>query len=178
VVIDEAYYEYAAPAPEYADTLDYVRAGENVVVLRTFSKIYGLAGLRVGYGVMRPDIANWLHQTREPFNLNLMAQVSAVAALADTEHLSKTVEMNEAGKTEFYRVLEELGLEYVPTYGNFIWFDTGKESPAVFQALLREGVIVRTGDVFGAPTYLRVTVGTQAENTKFLNALRKVLSSL
>ncbi|MCX6379513.1 MAG: histidinol-phosphate transaminase [Armatimonadetes bacterium] len=177
IIIDEAYYEYAAPSPDYSDALRYVREGENVVVLRTFSKIYGLAGLRVGYGVMRSDIADSLHQTREPFNLNLMAQLSAVAALADQEHVTKTVEMNEAGKADFYRAFEEMGLDYTPTYGNFVWFDTRKNSAAVFQALLREGVITRTGDVFGAPTYLRVTVGTQSENTKFLNALRKTLSS-
>lgn len=178
IVVDEAYCEYAAPSADYSDSLPYVRAGENVVALRTFSKIYGLAGLRVGYGVMRPDIANSLHQTREPFNLNLMAQLSAVAALADQEHVAKTVEMNEAGKADFYRAFEEMGLDYTPTYGNFVWFNTGRDSVAVFQALLREGVITRTGDVFGAPTYLRVTVGTQAENAKFLAALRKVLPNL
>ncbi len=177
IVVDEAYCEYAASSPDFSDALRYVREGENVVALRTFSKIYGLAGLRVGYGVMRPDIANSLHQTREPFNLNLMAQLSAVAALQDQEHVAKTVAMNETGKADFYRAFEEMGLDYTPTYGNLVWFDTGRDSAALFQALLREGVITRTGDVFGAPTYLRVTVGTQTENAKFLNALRKVLAT-
>jgi histidinol-phosphate aminotransferase len=178
VVIDEAYYEYSANSEEYSETLSYVREGKNVVVLRTFSKAYGLAGLRVGYGVMRPDIAGWLNRTREPFNLNLMAQEAAVAALEDSDHVEKTVAMNEAGKAEFYAAFKALGLEYTPTYANFVWFDTGKPSKAIFQALLREGVITRTGDIFGAPTHLRVTIGTQEENTKFLNALRKVLPSL
>lgn len=178
VVIDEAYYEYAANREEYPETLRYVREGRNVVVLRTFSKAYGLAGLRIGYGIMPPDIANWLNHTREPFNVNLMAQEAAVAALADTEHVENTVKMNEAGKQRIYRAFEEMGLTYTPTFANFIWFDSGKNSKAVFQALLHEGVIIRTGDIFGAPSHLRVTVGTEAENEKFLNALKRVLPRL
>ncbi len=178
VVIDEAYYEYAANREGYPETLRYVREGRNVVVLRTFSKAYGLAGLRVGYGIMPPDIANWLNHTREPFNVNLMAQEAALAALSDTEHVDKTVEMNEAGKQMLYRTFEEMGLGYTPTFANFIWFDSGKNSRAVFQALLHEGVIIRTGDIFGAPSHLRVTVGTDAENAKFVNALKKVLPLL
>ena len=175
VVIDEAYYEYAAPAPDFPDAMQYVREGRNVVVLRTFSKAYGLAGLRIGYGAMRPEIAQWMNRTREPFNVNYMAQAAAIAALEDTEHVARTIAVNEAGKATFYAALESLGLTYAPTYGNFVWFDTKQDSKAVFQALLREGVITRTGDIFGAPTYLRVTIGTEAENTKFLNALRRIL---
>ena len=98
--MDEAYYEYAAHAPEYPDALAYVRDGRNVVVLRTFSKAYGLAGHRIGYGVMRPEIAGWLNRTREPFNVNYMAQAAAVAALSDTEHLARTLAMNEQGKCD------------------------------------------------------------------------------
>jgi histidinol-phosphate aminotransferase len=177
VVLDEAYYEYAADDPDYPNGLDFVREGRNVVVLRTFSKIYGLAGLRIGYGVMRPDIAQWIHRTREPFNVNYLAQFAAVAALGDREHLQRTVAMNEAGKREFYAAFDALGLDYAPTYGNFVWVDTGRDCRTMFDALLRRGIITRTGDIFGAPTHLRVTIGTPEENTKFLAALREVLAA-
>lgn len=175
-VIDEAYYEYAAGDPEYPDSLPYVRNNGNVVVLRTFSKAYGLAGIRIGFGVMRPEIAGWLNRTREPFNVNLMAQAAAVAALNDQEHVSNTVAMNEAGKAQFYSALDALGLPYVRTHGNFIWFDTTRDSREVYDQLLRKGVITRTGDIFGAPSHLRVTIGTREENCKLLNALHELVS--
>jgi histidinol-phosphate aminotransferase len=178
VVLDEAYYEYAAGDVDYPDGLRYVREGRSVVVLRTFSKAYGLAGMRIGYGVARPEIAEWLNRTREPFNVNYMAQAAAVAALSDTEHVARAVEMNETGKRAFYAAFEELGLPYAPTCGNFVWVDVRKDCKAAFQALLRKGVITRTGDIFGAPTHLRITIGTPEENAKFLNALRDVLSTL
>ncbi len=177
VVLDEAYYEYAMDAADFPDALQYVRDGRNVVVLRTFSKAYGLAGLRVGFGAMRPEIAEWLNRTREPFNVNYMAQIAAVAALHDADHMTETLRVNAAGKREFYAAFEKLGLNYTPTFGNFVWFDTGRDSKTIFQALLREGVITRTGDIFGAPTHLRVTIGTAAENAKFLTALANILSS-
>ncbi len=175
VVLDEAYYEYTADAPHYPDGLRAVREGHNVVVLRTFSKAYGLAGLRIGYGVMRPEIAEWLHRTREPFNVNLMAQAAALAALSDSEHVARTVAMNTAGKHDFYAAFEALGLPYTPTHANFVWVDVRQDCQAVFQALLRQGVITRTGDIFNAPTHLRVTIGTPDQNAKFLAALRAVL---
>lgn len=174
-VIDEAYYEYAAADPEYPNGLDYVRDGRNVVTLRTFSKAYGLAGHRIGYGAMRPDIAEWLNRTREPFNVNYMAQAAAAAALEDIDHVKRTVAMNDAGKASFYAAFRDLGLPYAPTHGNFVWVDLKRDSRAVFQALLHKGVITRTGDVFGAPDFMRVTIGTDAENTKFLTALAEVL---
>ena len=178
VVLDEAYYEYAADEPDYPDTLRYIREGRNVAVLRTFSKAYGLAGLRIGYGVLRPETATWLERTREPFNVNALAQAAALAALDDTAHVAATVAMNEAGKRAFYAAFEELGLPYAPTYANFVWVDTGKDCRAVFHALLHRGVITRTGDIFGAPTHLRVTIGTPEENAKFLAALRETLPAL
>jgi len=174
-VIDEAYYEYAAGDPEYPDSLDYVREGRNVVTLRTFSKAYGLAGHRIGWGAMRPDVAEWLNRTREPFNVNYMAQSAAAAALDDLDHVERTVAMNAAGKGSFYAVFDELALPYTRTHGNFVWVDVKRDCNEVFQALLHKGVITRTGDIFGAPTHLRVTIGTAAENDKFLNALREVL---
>ncbi len=178
VALDEAYFEYAAHYPEFPNGLDYVRQGRNVVVLRTFSKAYGLAGLRIGHGVMRPEIAAWLNRTREPFNVNLMAQEAALAALEDTDHVARTVAMNEAGKREFYALFDAFDLAYAHTYANFVWVDTQRDCRAVFQALLQRGVITRTGDIFGAPTHLRITVGTKEENAKFLNALREVLPQL
>lgn len=175
VVLDEAYYEYAAGAPGYPNGAELARADRNVVVLRTFSKAYGLAGLRIGYGIMRPQIARWLEQTREPFNVNAMAQAVAAAALEDAEHVTRTVAMNEAGKRAFYAAFSALGMPYTPSYGNFVWVDVGSDCKAVFQALLCRGVITRTGDVFDAPTHLRVTIGTEGENARFLSALNEVL---
>ena len=174
VVLDEAYFEYAESEPDYPNGLDYVLQGRNVVVLRTFSKTYGLAGHRIGFGAMKPEIAQWLNRTREPFNVNYMAQYAAAAAIQDKDHVSNTVAMNEAGKKAFYQAFAELGMEYTPTFGNFVWFDTKQDSREMFQKLLLKGVITRTGDVFGSPTYLRVTIGTEAENRKFLSALKEI----
>lgn len=176
-VFDEAYFEYVTRS-DYPDTLEHVRRAENVVVLRTYSKAYGLAGLRVGYGVARPEIIAALEQVREPFNVNLLAQAAGVAALADTEHLRRTLEMNRDGKAQLYAAFQRLGLEFAPTEANFVWVDVRRDSRAVFEALLRRGVIIRTGDVFGAPTHLRVTIGTTEENDLFLAALPDVLSEV
>ncbi len=177
-VIDEAYYEYAAGATDYPDSLHWVRANRNVVVLRTFSKAYGLAGLRIGYGVMRPEIAHWLNRTREPFNVNHMAQAAAIAALHDAEFIARTIAVNSQGKSECYAAFDALGLSYTPTYGNFVWVNVGKSGRGAYEALLRRGVIVRYSDAFGGPTHLRVTIGAPEENTRFLHALRNVLLTL
>ena len=174
-VIDEAYYEYALDAPDYPDSLEWVREGRNVVVLRTFSKAYGLAGLRLGFGAMPLHLAEWLNRTREPFNVNLMAQAAGIAALSDTAHIARTIALNNEGKQEFYRAFKNLELEFTESWGNFVWVDVGRDCRAVFDALLHKGVITRTGDIFGAPTYLRVTIGTPEENVKFLTALREIL---
>jgi histidinol-phosphate aminotransferase len=174
VVLDEAYFEYVEH-PDYPRSVDYVRERRNVILLRTFSKAYGLAGLRLGYGIARPEIIGHLNQVREPFNVNLIAQAAGVAAIADREHVEKTRQMNAEGKQTLYRAFEALGLEYAPTEGNFIWVDVGRNSRDVFNALLKRGVIVRTGDIFGAPTHLRVTIGTHTQNAIFLNALEEVL---
>ena len=178
VVLDEAYYEYAVGSPEYPDSLRYVREGRNVVVLRTFSKAYGLAGHRIGFGVMRPEIAGWLNRTREPFNVNYMAQAAAVAALSDTNHIVRTVAMNEQGKCDLYAACEELGLSVTPTYANFVWIDVKTDAQAVFQGLLHRGVIVRASEGFKSPTHIRVTIGTPEENACFVLALREVLAEL
>jgi histidinol-phosphate aminotransferase len=177
-VVDEAYYEYAVAEPEYPTSLNHVREERNVVVLRTFSKAFGLAGLRLGYGVARPEIIHWLERTREPFNVNQMAQAAGIAALADTEFVAHTVATNEQGKRDLYAAFQELGLAYTPTFGNFVWVDVGRSGRAAYEALLRRGVIVRYSDGFGGPTHLRVSIGAPAENARFIQALRDVLSAL
>ena len=174
VVFDEAYREYVE-RPDYPDSVSYVRAGHNVVVLRTFSKIYGLAGLRVGYGIARPEIVESIERVREPFNVNLVAQAAAVAALDDDAHVRRSRETNRAGLAALGDGLARMGLSCAPSEANFLWVDVGRPCRQVFEALLRRGIIVRTGDVFGAPTHLRVTTGTAEQNERFLAALEEVL---
>lgn len=173
-VFDEAYYEYVEH-PERADLLPLIREGRNVMVTRTFSKAYGLAGLRVGYGIARPEIAGLLNRARSPFNVNLIAQAAALAALEDTEHLRASVETNSAGKKQLYAGLARLGIPYVPTEANFILIDISpRGSQEVFDALLRKGVIVRAGAGLGYPNHIRVTIGTREQNDRFLSALEEV----
>ncbi len=174
VVMDEAYYEFVE-AKDYPDSLSYLRQGADIIVLRTFSKIYGLAGLRIGYGVAREETIEAMEHVREPFNVNYLAQVSAVSALDDEEHLQRTRETIWEGKRYLYEKLSEMGIFYIPSEANFIFIDVKRDGREVFKALLRKGVIVRTGDIFGFPTFLRVTVGRREENERFINALREVL---
>ncbi len=175
VVFDEAYFEYVEHSA-YPRTLDYVRSGRNVIALRTFSKSYGLAGIRLGYGIARPDIVHHLNQVREPFNVSSIAQAAGIAALEDSDFLQRTLKMNREGKALFYDAFRRLGLSWVPTEGNFVWVDVGRPCVPVFEALLRKGIIVRTGDIFDAPTHLRVTIGTAEQNQIFLSALQEVLN--
>jgi len=178
VVFDEAYYEYV-DHPDYISGLEYVRAGyENVIVLRTFSKIYGLSGLRVGYGMAQPELIRWISRTREPFNVNSLAQLGARAALTDQEFLTKSRHVNNEGKAYLYQEFQARNLKYVPTNANFIFVDLGVDSKKAFESMLRQGVIIRTGDIFGYPTFIRVTVGTEAENRRFIAALDQTLKEL
>lgn len=174
VVFDEAYFEYVERA-DFPNTIGYVRQGLNVVTLRTFSKVYGLAGVRVGYGVTTPQLADYLNRVREPFNVNLLAQEAALAALGDEEHLRLSRDTNRAGKRQLYRGFDALDLPYVPTDANFVWVDVRRDCQDVFLKLLQKGVIVRTGDIFGAETWLRVTIGTADQNERFLTALAEAL---
>ncbi len=174
VGFDEAYYEYVDD-PDYPDCLDYVRAGRKAVVLRTFSKAYGLAGLRIGYGIAPPDVATALKQVREPFNVSGISQVAALASLADPDQVQRSFQLVQDGKQYLYEQFEQMGLEYVPTQANFIFVDVGIDSRKCFDELMRRGVTVRTGDIFGLPTYIRVTIGTMEQNRKFIEALREVL---
>lgn len=176
VVFDEAYIEYV-DNPNYASGIKYVNAGRNAIVLRTFSKIFGLAGLRVGYGLTTVEIAGAIERVTEPFNVNLLAQTAATAALDDTEHLENSRKINKAGKEYLYQEFTAMGLKYVETEANFIFVDVGQDCKEVFNKLLRMGVIIRTGDIFGYPTFIRVTIGNPEENQRFISALKKALEA-
>ncbi len=179
LVLDEAYGEYVyGEVPEFPSALDYIKAGAPVIGLRTFSKMYGLAGLRVGYGVGSPEMIRLLNQPRSPFNTNLAAQVAATAAVNDDSFVAATKETNARGLKTLSDAFDRLGLSYIPSYANFIMVDVQRPCRAVFDALLRQGVIVRTGDVFGLPTYLRVTIGTVEQNAIFIAALEAVLPTI
>lgn len=177
VVFDEAYYEYVDD-PAYPDTLEYVREGRRVVVLRTFSKAYALAGLRIGYGLTTAEVAAALKQVREPFNVSSVAQAAALASLADPEQVERSRQMVLEGRDYLYRQLDELGLRYVPTRANFIFIDAGVDCRALFDEMMRRGVTVRTGDIFGYPTFIRVTIGTAEQNQRFISALTDALEAV
>jgi len=170
VVFDEAYYEYVRD-PRFPDTLAYVKAGRNAIVLRTFSKIYGLAGLRIGYGISTPAINDLLNRVRPPFNANSLAQRVALAALDDDEHVTKSRAVNAAGMEQMGQGLRTLGFTPIPSEANFLYFDVKRDGRRVFESLLREGIIVR--HIEG--TMLRVTIGQAEENAVFLHALKAVL---
>jgi histidinol-phosphate aminotransferase len=172
VVLDEAYFEYV-DHPEYPSSLDYVRAGKPVLVLRTFSKAYGLAGLRIGYGIGTRAVIETLYKVRMAFNTNSVAQVAALAAWDDREHVEKSVRMNRVGLEFLYRELSRLGVKYVPSFANFVLVDLGRQASSVTAGLLKHGVIVRPA--WGYPEAMRVSVGTPEQNRAFIAALEKVL---
>jgi len=175
VCFDEAYIELLDPAMQ-PDVLKYVRQGRKVVVLRTFSKTYGLAGLRIGYAVAAEGCIELLNKARQPFNVNAMALAAAIAALDDEAHVRRTREMLRKGLVFLEREFKGMGLRHVPAVANFMLVEVGK-GREVFEALMREGVIVRPMDGYGLPRHVRVTVGTRAENAKCVEALRTVLAA-
>ena len=175
VVVDEAYIEYA-DSPDFPNALDWLAEFDNLVVTRTFSKAYGLSGLRVGYAVSSPAVADLLNRVRQPFNVNSLALAAAAAALDDTAHLERTRVLNQQGMAQLTGAFEARGLTYIPSSGNFVTVDVGRPAGPVYQALLREGVIVRPVGNYGMPQHLRVTIGTEAENQVFLDALDRVLA--
>ena len=174
VVLDEAYGDFVEDA-FYPNGLDYVRERKQVIVLRTFSKVYGLAGLRVGFALGREDAMDCLYQVRDPFPVHRLGQVAAVAALKDEEHAIKSIQLVYEGKRYLYRELDRMGISYVPSQANFILVDFEKDSEEVFQALLKEGIIIRPGKMWGYPTFARVTIGRMEDNRKFIQALKKIL---
>ncbi len=174
VVVDEAYFEYVS-VPDYPNALEWLGDFPNLIVTRTFSKAYGLAGLRAGYAVSSEAIADLLNRVRQPFNVNAVALKAATAALSDEEHLRRTVLLNHAGLEQLAEAFDARGLAYIPSVGNFIAVDMGRPAAPLYEALLREGFIVRPIANYGLPNHLRVTVGTTEENRAFLAALDRVL---
>jgi len=172
VVLDEAYNEYLPPA-ERVDTAGWIKDFPNLVVCRTFSKIFGLAGLRVGYALAATDIADLMNRVRQPFNVNHLAIAAALAALEDTQFVADSYELNQRGMAQILAGLQALGLEYIVPHGNFVTFRVG-DGAGVNQKLLQQGVIVRPIAGYGLPEWLRVTIGTEAENARFLAALGTV----
>jgi histidinol-phosphate aminotransferase len=171
VVIDEAYVDYVT-APDFPRSIELRLSGPPVIILRTFSKLHGLAALRIGYGIARRDLIAYLDRIHQPFNTNHLAQLAAAAALEDEPHLAASRRVNEEGKASLYALFTELGWTALPTQANFIYVDTGRDAKALYEALLRHGVIVR--HIEGSR--LRITVGRPEENQRFAAALRKVLS--
>jgi histidinol-phosphate aminotransferase len=172
VAVDEAYFEYVRE-PGYPDTTQWLARFPNLVTTRTFSKAYGLAGLRVGYGVCNAAIADILNRVRQPFNVNSVALAAAQAALEDAAHVSRALEINRAGMRQLTEAFTALGLGFIPSVGNFVCVDCGRPAAPLYERLLREGVIVRPVANYGMPNHLRVTVGLPEENARFIQALEK-----
>lgn len=170
VAVDEAYFEYVTRA-DYPDALDYLRSGRNVLALRTFSKIYGLAGLRIGYGITTSEVAQAMNKVRQPFNTNSLAQIGAAAALSDRKHVEMSIAVNNEGKQFLYQSFGQLGVSYIPTETNFIMFETRFDGRELYEALLKKGVIIRP---MGGQR-LRVTVGLPEENKRFITELEQIL---
>lgn len=174
IVADEAYFEFVRD-PDYPDSLNYHDPQRMIVTLRTFSKIFGLAGLRVGYAVARPDIVTLLHKVRQPFNVTSLAQVAASAGLDDAAHVRRTLENNAAGLTYLEHEFQRLGIDFVPSHANFILAEVG-DGLNVFNQLLKLGVIVRPMSGYGLPKHLRISVGLEHENRRLISALEQVLA--
>ncbi len=176
VVLDEAYIDFADD-PQVPSCLEYLSEDRPLVGLRTFSKTYGLAGLRIGYGFGPSELMDYLNRLRMPFNVNRLAQVAARAALQDTDFLARTRELVLEGKAYFYQELARLGLTFIPSQANFVLIRVPRPGQVVFQAMLREGVIIRAMDSYGFPDYIRINMGRPEENRRCLEALEKVLGS-
>jgi histidinol-phosphate aminotransferase len=175
IIADEAYFEYVRD-PEYPDSLRYHDRGKTIITLRTFSKLYGLAALRIGYGVASRDVIGLMQRVRQPFNVNAVAQWAALAALDDQEHVRKSLELNREGMEFLTAELGKLALSYVPSQGNFILTRVG-DGNQVFRRLLTQGVIVRPMGAYEFPEYVRVTVGTMDENRRFIEALGRIIKT-
>jgi histidinol-phosphate aminotransferase len=175
LIVDEAYFEYVEDHG-YPDSLKYHRDGRAILTLRTFSKLYGLAGLRIGYGIAAKEIIAMMQRVRQPFNVNAPAQWGALAALSDTDHVRRSVEVNRRGLDYLAGEFTRLGLEFIPSYANFVLLRVGR-GQEVFKQLLGQGVIVRPMAGYQFPEHIRVTVGTADENRKFIEALQKVIQS-
>jgi len=178
VVIDEAYYEYAAACSQYPDSIKELASRKNILILRTFSKIYGLAGLRVGYGMGDPAIIAEMEKTRPPFNVCCAAQAAAEASLTDSDFVARSLQENRENMAYLEEAFTAMGLSFVKSYTNFIAVNTKKDAKAVYTRLLELGYIVKGGHVLGMPGYLRVTIGTRKECEGFIAALKQVLEEM
>lgn len=172
LVLDEAYVDYIDADSDFPFAIDYIKSGRPVISLRTFSKLYGLAGFRVGYAVAAPDVIASMQKPRSPFNVNILAQTAAIAASGDDAFVVESKKVNADGMSQLTAGAEALGMSVVPSHANFILIDTKRPCRDVYDSLLRDGIIVRTGDIFGLPTMLRVTIGTERQNAMFLDALK------
>lgn len=176
VVVDEAYIEYVSD-PAFPNASLWLHEFANLVVVRTFSKAYGLAGLRVGYALSHPSVAGMLNRVRQPFNVNLMALAAATAALEDHEHLHQTLATHRTGLAQVQAGCDALGVKHLPSAGNFVLIDCGRPAGPVYEAMLRQGVIVRPVGNYQLPDHLRITIGTRVQNERMLSALKQALRS-
>lgn len=174
VVLDEAYFEYVQ-TPNFPNSIQFCQDYPNVILTRTFSKVYGLASLRIGYGIASDSMTELLNRVRPPFNVNSLALVAAEAALKDTQYVADCLELNETGRAYLYRELERMGLEYLRSQTNFITFNCGREATSINQDLKKQGIFVRTLANYNLPNYLRVTIGLPEENERFVVALQLAL---
>jgi len=175
VVLDMAYNEYMDESLQI-DASEWLANYPNLVITGTFSKIYALAGLRIGYSLSSPEIADLLNRVRQPFNTNLLAQEAALASLEDEQHIKDSVTLNDSGKAYLQKAFTELGFDYLPTMGNFISVNLRRDGQAVYDALLKKGVIVRPVGNYNMPEFLRITIGTEEQNQRFIKALKEVLA--
>jgi histidinol-phosphate aminotransferase len=166
IVLDEAYFEFAID-PDYPNSIDYISERTNVIGLRTFSKTYGLAGIRIGYAIASSEVVSALEKLRAPFSVNSIAQRAAIAALGDAEHLQRTIKTNSEGISRLTEFMKVKGCKVSESFANFVWCDIGCPADPISQALLRRGIIVRPGSIFGCPNHLRVSIGTDDQMSKF-----------
>ena len=176
VVIDLAYYEYVT-VKDYIRPIEIIKNFPNVVITKSFSKIYGLSNLRIGYGLGTKELIEILNRIRQPFNVNGLAQAAAATAITDRSHIEESIKNNVEGRNYLYQALTDLNIEFIPSQGNFVCIETKTNGSHVFNALLKEGVIVRSLDLYSMPKHIRVSIGSGYENRFFINKLRKVIST-
>ena len=174
VVLDCAYFEYVTKE-DYVKPIDLLSEFDNLLITKTFSKIHGLASIRVGYGIANPTLIEVFNRIRQPFNVNTLAQAMATVAINDDEHIHQSIELNSQQYNFLFDQLSKLGLECIPSVGNFITFKGNFIGKEMFNNLMKKGVIVRSVDLYDMKDFIRVTIGTKAENLKFLNALKELL---
>lgn len=175
VVLDEAYYEFVDDS-SYPKSIKLLEEYKNIIILRTFSKVYGLASLRLGYGIADPEFISYLYKVKEPINVNMVAQVAALASLDDYEFKNKVLENNKKSKQLYYDELDKLNLEYIKTQGNFIMINTKLNGDFVTEEFLKRGIIIRSGVEFKMPEWIRISIGTYEENVKVLDVLKEIIS--